>query len=61
MKNQRTNSTFAITHLLFIFKGVREVSHFAQVNAQIQNCKRAISSNATCKIHISKKNVRKLS
>jgi len=40
-----------------------QIAHlqFARANTQTPNCKRAISSNAPCKIHTSKKNVRKLS
>ncbi len=44
-------------------KADAQIAHlqFAQADAQTKNCKRAISSNAPCKIHTSKKNVRKLS
>ncbi len=44
MESPRTNSTFAITHELFILrvKVFVNVPHFAQANAQTENCKRAI-------------------
>ena len=35
-------STFAITHGLIIYSGVREL-RFAQANAQTKNCKRAFT------------------